>query len=348
MDNLITVFMDYKKKCLIEYALQVCKESAFIKKVFNNYFQTYIDNYYYNIFNTIDDDKYTVSNLKLELTGMMEEMLEDYKEFELEASNEEYSNNQKLIKECKIIAEEIIRIDQLQFENKEVIKEQIENYLETREYFKTKKVNIQKLISLIKNHYQQTEKILSYSDTNFYIEEKYFQENKNKEFIVLKEDIKSLNIYKTGMVNKVYEETKLDSKKTICLIEKVSLKILKKLLKKEKLDTYFIELKDSLIFRGLIQNKIMTLMDNPIFRKHVVLCVHYNNYLKEKNAFFEDFNLACIQDFSHINDVEFKTNSIYEEGIFNYLIVEKYKPKDFRFFKTYENEAIEILIFEEE
>ena len=60
MDNLISVFFDYKINCLVDYGVVIYNEdSKFIKQVFRNYFRTYIDNYYYGIFNenTIKDIK---------------------------------------------------------------------------------------------------------------------------------------------------------------------------------------------------------------------------------------------------------------------------------------------------
>jgi hypothetical protein len=80
MDNLINIFMNYKIQRLVKYSVLVYnKDSEFINNCFTQYFSTYVDNYYYGIFNTIDDDKYTRKNLELEFTGIMEEMLEEYR-----------------------------------------------------------------------------------------------------------------------------------------------------------------------------------------------------------------------------------------------------------------------------
>ena len=48
------------------------------------YFYTYIDNYYYYTYNTLDSDTtYSDEAVALEFKGIMEEMLDDYKDFEL-------------------------------------------------------------------------------------------------------------------------------------------------------------------------------------------------------------------------------------------------------------------------
>ena len=66
------------------------------------------------------------------------------------------------------------------------------------------------------------------------------------------------------------------------------------------------------------------------------------------DVFYEDYNFACIQDFSHINDIYAKTEAIYKEGFFNYLIVKDFRYVDLDYFITYDVEGMEVLVFEEE
>ena len=75
---------------------------------------------------------------------------------------------------------------------------------------------------------------------------------------------------------------------------------------------------------------------------------NYNNYLIHKEAFSEDFQFACRQDFSHINDIYKKVDDIYKEGIFNYLLVSKCRDTDLDYFTSYEADGLEVLILEEE
>ena len=48
------------------------------------------------------------------------------------------------------------------------------------------------------------------------------------------------------------------------------------------------------------------------------------------------------------NDVYQKTDSIYKEGIFNYLIVEDCKYRDRDYFLDYNSDVLKILLFEED
>ena len=59
MDNLINVFMNYKINRLIKYGTYIYDDdSDFVSKCFKAYFRTYVDNYYYGVFNTIEENVY--------------------------------------------------------------------------------------------------------------------------------------------------------------------------------------------------------------------------------------------------------------------------------------------------
>ena len=61
--------MNYKINRLTNYGVLVYHEnSIFIKQVFKAYFKTYVDNYYYGVFNTIDElDDFDIFGVKEEL-----------------------------------------------------------------------------------------------------------------------------------------------------------------------------------------------------------------------------------------------------------------------------------------
>ena len=107
--------MNYKVNRLVAYAKFMTEnQDDFVQSVFREYFQTYVDNYYYHVFHTIDDDEeFSIDNLKKELKGIMEEMLYDYRSYEFVVSNEEYQNHCKAIRELNPICFEIIKIDAL-------------------------------------------------------------------------------------------------------------------------------------------------------------------------------------------------------------------------------------------
>lgn len=350
MNNLITLFMNNKIRCLIEYVLFLYNDNNdFVRDVAREYILVYVDNYYYGIFHTIDDSNYSLDNLKLEFNGVMEEMLYSYSDHELEVSNEEYKRNCNIIKDLNDIAYEVSQIDRLVYKDRDDVNDVVNKFL-----LEHKKINdllgnrVNKFITMIKSSYTLDNRLLNFKDNYFVLNKRFFISDKDIQFISLDTNIKVLDTYKANLVSKIYEDDRLDLKKIECLINKVALDILYKFIKGEEIDRYIIEIPDTLVARGKIDEKVMDLMSNPLFQKYVVLAVQYNTYLNHKGAFNIDFRLACIQDYSHINDIYQKTDNISKEGIFNYLIVSDCREKDRDFFETYENEAMTALMFIEE
>ncbi len=342
--------MNYKTNRLIEYGLFVLgKDTPFIRQVFKGYFGTYVDNYYYGIFHTIDDNHYNEKNLKLEFKGIMEEMLDDYKSYEFIVSNEEYKNNCDMIRDLNPICFEIVKIDSLTFDSKDDISVKINELLDNNkilnDYVKERR---NKLISLVRETYQNSMKLLSYTDSYYKIEEYNFEGKKDKVFYKLVPDIKALDVYRNSTILKVYQNKELSSSKIRCLIQKISFLLLNSLLEHKSIPLIFIEFPDTVIRRGKFNDDVFQLIDNPLFRQYVIISVSFNTYQAQEGAFMEDFQFACIQDFSHISDIYQKTDAIRQEGVFRYLIVSdcKYNQRDY--FLNYHSEAMEVLVFEEE
>lgn len=350
MDNLISIFMNYKTNRLIEYGLFVLgKDTPFIRQVFKGYFGTYVDNYYYGIFHTIEDTHYNEKNLKLEFKGIMEEMLDDYRALELQVSNTEYNENRKIIEDLNAISFEVVKIDGLEFQNKEEIASKVSEFVQgnktIREMINGKD---NQLIRMIKETYQTNQKLLNYEDNYYHTESYPFHRKENITYYKLIPNIKVLEVYRKNMVNKIYSDDKLSLAKLECMIQKISLEILKKTLNHEKITLKVIDFYDDAISRGKIRDSIFDLMDNPLFQRYVVLGVNYNLYQSQETAFSDDFQFACIQDFTHINDIYQKTESIIKDGIFNYLFVSDCRYLDRDYFLNYEGSNVEILMLEEE
>ena len=344
---LIDIFISYKTNCLIKYGLLIYnKDNKFIKDVFATYFKTYIDNYYYDIFHTVDVLEFNEEVLKKEFIGCMEELLDEYRNYELQVSNEEYSNNVKIIKELKDISYEITKMDLLNYKDRDDVVDVVSKFIKENSLLNNLiGERLIKLISLVKEYYTNTSKIFNYQDEFFYIENRKFK-NSNYSYLGLNYNIKLLNNYRKGLVRREYSHDDYDFSKFNLIMKKISIDIIKNIKNRDKL--YFVELSDDFIYRGKIKNKVYELMDNPLIRKHVVFLVNYNLYLNQKEAFSFDYLFGCIQDFTYIQDIYKKTDNIYNEGMFNYLVVSGCKEKDKKFFMEYENEGISVLMFEEE
>ena len=351
MNNLITIFMNYKIERLVEYAIFLYKEDTpFLRNVFHEYFSVYVDNYYYGIFHTIDDTKYTKENLEKEFTGIMQEMLYDYLEYELVESNEEYQKHVNLIKELREISLEVIKIDSLEISKKEEVTPIVKKWIEENEYYKNQieESRISKFTKLVRETVQNTSKLLHLEDHYFTLKQQSFEDIADVKYALLNFNINILQNYRKTMVSRVFQKDQLERQKVECLIQKISLTILKNILEKKEVPTLIMELKDIFIKRGRIEDDIYNLLDNPLFRQYVVLGVSYNIYTNQTDAFGDDFSFACIQDFVHINDVYQKIDTIAKEGVFSYLVVSDYKYKDRDYFTKYENNAMKILLFEED
>lgn len=347
MDNLITVFMNHKINSLIKYGKLIYnRDDKFTNECLKAYFSTYIDNYYYNIFHTLNFDYYDDNNLELEFQGLMEEMLDEYLVYELQVSNSVYSKNVNCIKELKNICLEVVKLDKMNSNQLDDLVEETKKIINSSSLLKKLLVNKEKeLLKLIKDNFQKQRKLLELKDNYFYLDYHKLKPTDEIHFVTLEKNIKVLDNYKKSITSKVFKDERLSLKKLECLINKLSLDILKKYLNNKPIQKTFLPIT---INHGKIPTSIIKLLDNPLFRKYVILGINYSNFLSQKDAFNLDYELGCIQDFSHINDVFSKTDSIYKEGIFNYLLVDGYKEQDKDFFINYENESLKILLFEEE
>lgn len=350
MKNFINVYMDYKVNCLIRIGIFFYKkDNSFIKKVFRGYFYTYIDNYYYKIFNTIDEENFSLKNLRKEFDGIMLEMLDDYKEYELIDDSHTYQENCNLIRKLNSFCYEIVRLDLLKYSSKEDINHEVLEFIQNNKLLSSYVSSpLSELISIVKESYTNYNKLLEFDDQYFILEKREFENNSNISFWELVPNIKVLDVYRDSLVRRVYQENKLLKLKMKCLIKKISIHLLKCVLNREDINPIIIKFDSIFISRGSIDEDLLTLMDNPLFQKYVVLGVDFSSYQNQKSAFLADYQFACIQDFTHINDVYQKTDSIYKEGIFSYLIVEDCKYRDRDYFLDYNSDVLKILLFEED
>ena len=59
----------------------------------------------------------------------MEESLDEYRNYELQVSNEEYSNNVKIIKELKDISYEITKMDLLNYKDRDDVVDVVSKFI---------------------------------------------------------------------------------------------------------------------------------------------------------------------------------------------------------------------------
>ena len=201
---------------------------------------------------------------------------------------------------------------------------------------------------MFQKNYHLINKIFNYQDHYYCLNEKSFEGCNDVKYFELDYHIDVLNNYRKTMITRVFFKDELFKDKIECLIQKLSLYILKNIVENKKMPRFIIKLDDSFIKRGKIDSNIFSLIDNHLFRHYVYLGVTYNTYVNQKDAFSEDFHFVCIQDFSHIHDIYKKIENIEKEGIFDYLVLSDYKYKDKEYLLNYEGKTLKILLFEED
>ena len=108
--------MKYLTKTLVKVALVCFKDESFVESKVERYVTTYIDNRYYNIFHTVDDNSsYNLKVLEEEFNGLTVELLDEYSDYELIDSNEKYSENVEIIKNLTSFCLDLVKVDDLKF-----------------------------------------------------------------------------------------------------------------------------------------------------------------------------------------------------------------------------------------
>ena len=181
--------------------------------------------------------------------------------------------------------------------------------------------NIDTLIKYTKDYKSTIKKILKYKDNYFKLKRTPYEDKENKYYVTLDYDADNNKITFTSfLINKIpfYYTFKLA----------------------------FLIWMFMPNFKGSIY--VYNVVIGPLFRKYVVLCCDFHTYLSHKNVFEEDFVFACKQKFRRVSDIYKKVNSIYTEGVFNYLVVMDCKEKDRNFFKEYKADGMEVLLIKED
>lgn len=351
MKNAIAVYLNYKKMRLTEYGVFLLNEDTpFLRDVLTYYFETYIDNYYYHIFHTVDTDNYNKKILKEELEGIMKEILYDYKPYELEVSNEEYASNEKLIQKARDLVYEIIKIEELEINNKEEIPSKIQDFVNNNKLIQEYLGNrLSKLIKLVTETYQKKQKLLKYNHQFFDVVTKKFTNHNDIEELILLPNIKSLDIYNKNMVNLVLQDKRLDLIKIECMIQKVSLEILKEYESNKNIKKKIIELPNTIINRGKIIPEIKELLDNSLLARYVILSIKFDMYKDYSNQLESDYDFACIYKINKQNNEGVKAiDEMAKELFFKYCIVKNCEFEKRDTYLEYQNEQIDVLLYEEE
>lgn len=333
IDNLMDYYMNYKTSRLKKYGLVIMhSHDEFLEKTLIRYIKTYINCFYYNIFDTVNATVCDNNVLREELNGKRLEMLDELLIYELIDSNEIYELKQKYINDSFEVSLFLISLDRMRFFNKDSIPMQLEQLFyycpNIKDSLGTKLTRFE---TLVKETYVTLNKFLNSKDDFYVLDYQLFKDRDDLVNVVMLSNITTLQEnYKRSLIERVYREDKLKREKFDLLIKKY----IKQFIIDSYNDTriynkYFIEIDEYLFNNKKDIEYFLSMLNNPFIKRYLVLGVSHNNYMSCQSIFRKyKFSLACIQDFSHINDVSNKLTALDMSNIYDYVIVSLYKSRD--------------------
>ena len=308
MKNIISVYINFKKKKLYEICSLLIDDDTFIQY----YIDTYILTYYYHILGRLDNvKKFDFQVVKKELEGTTMELLLE-------------NDNKDLIKKTEKIVLNGITLDRVEFLVDSL--EEIGRGIKTLENKKLISAinDINSLSRIIKKYIVLENKFLNKLNTDSF-SLNYLNYRDNFYEVNLEYNIKKLDDYNDIVLDKIIDM--VYNEQSVALINLLSTDILKKMINQEDIGYYFIR----------CDNNIISMLDNLILKEHVILIIENKKYIKE------GYKYALLVDFSHINDVGTKLDNLDEYPL-KYIIASKVKRKDFDHINNYSYNDKELMI----
>lgn len=350
--NLITRYLEYKKKILISYAL-----SLYIDREYKDYeivcLQKYINNYvevfYHHKFETlgtgVNPDKKAI---EVEQEGMYLELLDDLQIREIIETNSSFNRKKEIIKETKEYAKAVIIFDQKKV-TEETALDTISDIVTT---VSRKLPVLQNAVTSWNKKYKNSEKItnrLIEEKQNFILKQTPYQENLWEITLLVK--LKKINIYKHSLVKRVEQEENIEKKKLKIMLMILNQIILGQIIRKEEIGYYLLPIKENLWTQKEEIDEIFILLDDRNLKDHIYLGITWNQMFNSKRLQEKQrtgYHFACYQDFTHILDIPTKIDTIDSSGLFDYLIVTGYKDKDTSTIEKAETSIIKKIFFSKE
>jgi len=335
--NILNNYIDFKKKCIYDYVnILVNKiKNEFSKKVVDEFISTYIQTYYFHHLQTLENiDNYDFKVILDEFEGKELEII-----YELD-SNIDKQKATTLTKKLKNIVLLSIKIDKL---NKNLKKEELKEELKTiLSNYKIEEVIIEELVKqIILNNTKENKFLKTIELEDFKLEYNLYKNQNNKYQVKLKNNIKQLKSnYNEKSIVKNFDSEKLGKKKFLITINLLNIEILYKIMNSEEIDYYFIEIPGYLLDDKEEIIKILNTIDNPYINNHIVFLLNYNYYLNHKkilNLIDIKYSFAAYLDISHIRNVEEKIEDVESIKIFDYVVIDKIKNKDYELVCKYES-----------
>lgn len=349
--NLMDIYIDYKISRLVKYGLVILNsDDEYLAFLLRSYIETYIKTYYYHIFETVDSDTYSLEVLGEELEGKRWELLDIVSGDELVDSNDVYDKKKKWISDVIEVVYYLINLDKVVLNERDDVDRELDKMLALDESLKERLGSrVNKLGILMRETFSQT-KSLREDIGNFQLDYQLYRDKSDIVRVVLNYDITNLKEnYKKSLVERCYKEEKLSMDKFSLLLKAFVKRLIVDIYHDRNIyDKYIIEIPEDVLDDKKNFEKILELVNNPLVKRFLVFGISNDNYSKCKNLLRNNnFLVACMQDFKHINDVENKLTNL-DNGDYDYIIAVDYKDKDMAIFNktTYVN-VIELLFNKE-
>lgn len=353
MDNLMDYYINYKINYLKRCAITIMdSDDEYLEYVILRYIDTYINTYYYNIFDTIDNFSDMSLAIKEELDGRRYELLYDLAPDELIDSNERYARRKGFISSVLPVIFFLVELDRFKFSSSEDISRELLILLDKNH--EVKKIignNTLLLEKNIRNNFNNMNKFLGNDDDNLKLDYQLFKDKDDLVNVVIIPSISLLqDNYKSSLLDRVYRDERLKKQ----LIDLLCMKFIKQLIVDDYLGRkmykrYFIQLDDYLFDDKDNIKDILNMLNNSFIMRYVVIGLSNTSYMSCRSLINKyKYCLACIQDFSHINDINNKLSNIDNSMIYKYIIVSGYKSDDLEDIMNYSSNNLEGILFSKE
>ena len=339
--NVVSVFLKFKKNILYEYITIFSPKlnDKFSKEIIERLIDTYFKTYYFHTLETLESqNKYNFNVILEELKGKFLEIV--------------YELNDKskidIINDCYVGVVTACTFDYIKKEiNLDLIKEILECNLKINIDESTIETLYDKIQSNKNKVEKFTDKIIS---EEFFIDYHPYRDKENKFKIELKTKISSLDKYPQFSLEKNLNSDIIADEKLKLTLNLLSSDILFRMLSSENIDYYFVDLPFCLLESKDKLLSVISFSDNEYINKHIIFVVDFNDYQNRKRAVNiadQTYSFAAIVDMSHIREVEQKLEVVEAIPVFDYIIVDKLKDKDYGIvFKYNSSSSKEIIINE--
>ena len=330
--NLITRYLEYKKKRLISYALSMYQDNTYLDyeiECLKKYANNYVEVYYHKKFETLDNNtKVDLTAIEEEQNGMNLELHDKLSAREIIETNASFTRKKEIID----ITKEYMKIVIL-FDMKEITLENVNEIVTRLVTDISKKLPVlQNAITTWIKKWKETEKVtkkLITEKQNFILRQVPYTESLWE--VRLLTMVKQINTYKRNLIERVNSEVPIEIEKLKIVTLILNQIVLGDIVRKEKIGNYLVPISEEVWKEKEKLKEIFDLLDDSLLKEHIYLGISYNELLGSKKLLQkkeEGYRFACYQDMTYILDIPSKIDAIDSSKLFDYLMITGYKAKD--------------------